>query len=305
MEIRRLKCFIAVAECLHFGRAAQRLNIVQSAVSQQIKLLEQELGVELLKRSRHRVDLTEAGNVFMAEAKRALNQTEEAIRVARDAAAGKLGRLRLGFIDNALWSVLPPILRAFRDRFPGIDVSLQQLDRAHQIKALEDRELDVGVLPSPKPGKGFESELLVGAPLIVALPETHPLGRQKNVPLRLLTNDPFVAFPATMNTRLLAMTISICASAGFLPNVTQEAQQISTLLALVSAGLGVTLVPRWVAATHPPGIVYREIAPAVPRYELLIAWRDGSANSAIDNFRSVASQVIKTMDFGQEVDKLP
>ena len=303
MEIRRLKCFITVAECLHFGRAAQRLNIVQSAVSQQIKLLEQELGVELLKRSRNRVDLTEAGSVFMTEAKRALRQTEEAIRVARDAAAGRLGRLRLGFIDNVLWSVLPPILRAFRDRSPRIDVSLQQLDRGQQIKALEDRELDVGVLPSPKPGKGLESEILVSAPLIVALPEAHPLSREKNLSLHLLADEPFVAFPAAMKTRLLAMTTSICAAAGFLPKITQEAQQVSTLLALVSAGLGVTVVPRWVAASHPPGIVYREIATSVPPYELLIAWREGSANSAIGNFRSVASQVIHSMDFSRKVDQ--
>jgi DNA-binding transcriptional LysR family regulator len=304
MEIRRLKCFVAVAECLHFGRAAQRLNIVQSAVSQQIKLLEQELGVELLKRSRNRVDLTEAGIVFVAEAKRALCQTEEAIRVARDAAAGKLGRLRLGFIDNVLWSVLPPILRAFRDRFPGIDVSLQQLDRGQQIKALEDRELDVGVLPSPKPGKGLESDVLVSAPLIVALPEAHPLSRAKSLSLHLLADEPFVAFPAAMKTRLHAMTTSICAAAGFLPKVTQEAQQISTLLALVSAGLGVTVVPRWVAASHPPGIVYREIATSMPPYELLIAWREGSVNGAVDNFRSVASQVTHTTNFNRKIDRV-
>jgi DNA-binding transcriptional LysR family regulator len=301
VEIRRLKCFIAVAESLHFGRAAQRLNIVQSAVSQQIKLLEQELGVELLKRSRHRVDLTEAGTAFLTAAKRALCQTEEAVQVARDAAAGRLGRLRLGFIDNVLWSVLPPILRAFRDRYPGIDVNLQQLDRGQQIKALEDRELDVGVLPSPQPGKGLESELLVSAPLIIALPETNPLSRRKTLPLALLAEEPFVAFPASMKTRLLAMTTSLCTAAGFLPKITQEAQQVSTLLALVSAGLGVTLVPRWVAASHPPGIVYREIEASVPPYELLIVWREGSVNNAIASFRSVASQVTHSRDFSRKL----
>jgi DNA-binding transcriptional LysR family regulator len=297
MEIRRLKCFIAVAESLHFGRAAQRLSIVQSAVSRQIKLLEQELGVELLKRSRHRVDLTEAGQVFLREAKRTLHQTEEAMQMAKDASAGKLGRLKLGFVDNVLWSVLPPVLRAFRDQFPNMDVNLQQLNRAPQIKALEDREIDVGVFPSPKPGRGFESEILVRAPLIVALPAAHPLARRKRIPLHMLADEPFVVFPIAMKTRLLAMTTAACAAAGFLPKVIQEAEQLSTLLALVSAGLGVTVVPRWVAAPHPPGILYREISTPMPPYELLIAWREGNANHAIENFRSVASQVTKNMDF--------
>jgi DNA-binding transcriptional LysR family regulator len=298
MELRRLKCFIAVAECLHFGRAAQRLNIVQSAVSQQVKLLEEELGVKLLQRSRHRVELTEAGRVLLIEARRAVHQTLEAARRARDAGAGKLGRLRLGFVDNALWAVLPPILRTFRDRYPNVDLSLQQLDRSQQVQALEFREVDIGVLPAPAPGRGFESELLVAAPLILALPADHRLARRTRVPLRLLADEPFVSFPPSMNTRLLEMTTAACTAAGFRPSVVQEAQQVSTLLTLVSCGIGITLVPKWVAAPHPPGIVYREIANAPPRYELLLVWQAGNRDSTLLNFRGVVSEVIQSMDFG-------
>jgi DNA-binding transcriptional LysR family regulator len=299
MELRRLKCFIAVAECLHFGRAATRLNIVQSAVSQQIKLLEEELGVNVLRRSRHLVELTEAGRVLLIEARRIVQQTQEASRRARDAGAGKLGRLKLGFVDNALWAVLPPILRTFRDLYPKVDLGLQQLDRSQQIRALEDREIDVGVLPAPAPGKGFETELLIGAPLILALPAGHRLARRKTVPLRLLAAEPFVSFPMTMKTRLLAMTTEACTNAGFIPTVIQEAQQVSTLLALVSSGLGITIVPRWVAALHPPGIAYREIAPAGPRYDLLLVWQEGNTDSALLNFRAVVSQVTQSMDLGR------
>ena len=298
MELRRLKCFIAVAECLHFGRAAQRLNIVQSAVSQQIKLLEEELGVKLLKRSRHRVELTEPGRVFLTEARRAVHQTEEAARRARDAGAGKLGRLRLGFVDNALWAVLPPILRTFRDRYPNVDLSLQQLDRSQQIQALEFPEIDVGVLPAPAPGRGFESELLVGAPLMLALPAGHRLARRARVPLRLLADEPFVTFPTSMNSRLLEMTIEACTAEGFLPRVVQEAQQLSTLLALVSSGIGITFVPKWATAPHPPGIAYREVTPGLPRYELLLVWQAGNRDSTLLNLRGVVSQVTERLDFG-------
>jgi DNA-binding transcriptional LysR family regulator len=298
MELRRLKCFIAVAQCLHFGRAAQHVNIVQSAVSQQIKLLEEELGVKLLKRSRHRVELTEAGRVLLIEARHVVQHTEEAARRTRDAGAGKVGRLRLGFVDNALWAVLPPILRTFRDRYPKVDVSLQQLDRSQQLQAIESREVDVGVLPAPAPGPDFESELLVSAPLVLSLPSGHRLARRTRVPIELLAGEPFVSFPTSMNTRLLEMTTSACAAAGFLPTVAQEAQQLCTLLTLVSCGIGFTIVPKWVAGPHPPGIVWREIETSLPRYELLLVWQSGNRDSTLLNFRGVVSQLTETMEFG-------
>jgi DNA-binding transcriptional LysR family regulator len=303
VELRRLKCFIAVAECLHFGRAAKRLHIVQSAVSQQIKVLEDELSVKLLKRSRHKVELTEAGRVMLVEARRVVQQTQEAVRRAQDAGAGKLGRLRLGFVDNALWAVLPPILRTFRDRYPNVDLSLQQLDRSQQIQALEFREIDIGVLPAPAPARGFESELLIGAPLVLALPSGHRLARRTHVPLHLLADEAFVSFPSSMNTRLFEMTTAACTSAGFLPSVVQEAQQLSTLLALVSSGIGITLVPNWVAAPHPQGIVYREIVPELPRYELLLVWQSGNRDSALLNFRGVVSELAESLNVGHRIAK--
>jgi DNA-binding transcriptional LysR family regulator len=296
MELRRLKCFVAVAECMHFGRAAERMNVVQSAISQQIKLLEEEIGAELLNRSRHHIELTEVGRLFLSEAKRILRLTDEALRIARDANAGKAGRLNLAFVDNALWPTLPFILRRFRDRYPEVEMTLQQLDRISQITALEDGAIDLGIFPSPSPGGEIPTEMFLSAPILAVLPSNHRLAMQKDLSLADLAHEPFVLFPGTMRTRLVEIITSACASSGFLPKVAQEAHQLSTLLALVSAGLGVTLVPQWVASQHSYGVVYRELSTRLPPYELLMAWHEGRETNTIRNFRIIAREIIELTD---------
>lgn len=291
MELRRLKCFVEVAECMHFGRAAERLNVVQSAISQQIKLLEKELGVELLERSRHHVELTEAGRLFLSEARRVLLQADRAAQIAREASAGKIGRLNLGCVDNALWSPLPSVLRAFRERYPDVEISLYTLDRVTQIKALEDRTIDIGIFPSPRPGAGFGCELFVELPFVAAIPSNHRLASQPRLRLEALANDPFVLFAISLHTRIVEIIMSACAGAGFIPKVTQEAYQLSTLLGLVSAGLGVTLVPRWVASPYPADVLYRELE-LPPSYELVLAWWEGTTSNIVENFRQTVEAVV-------------
>lgn len=291
LKFERLRCFIAVGECLHFGKAAKRLYIVQSAVSQQIKLLEQEIGVELLRRASHRVELTDAGVVLLEQSKRAFNLLNEAVRSAKDAAVGNLARLNIGFVDNAQTAVLLPILHVFRASYPNTKINLRQMIRSEQIKALDDGEIDIGLFPGLPSASNTESKVLVEAPLVVALPFDHRLTSLDLVPLEQLSGEDFVLFPNEMRTRLAEMTRAACAVAGFSPRVAQEATQISTLLTLVGAGVGVTLVPKWISSPHQPGVEFRDIDATLPPYQLLLAWQRGATNTAVHNFRAVVSEI--------------
>jgi DNA-binding transcriptional LysR family regulator len=299
MDIRALTSFVAVAENLSFARAAERLNTVQSAVSQRIKLLEQEVGAQLLDRSRHHVRLTEAGRLFLVEVRRTLSQAREAVRVARGAASGRLGRLNLGFVDNVLWSILPATLRNFVETHPGVTLGLQELDLMAQIQSLEDGSIDVGIIPTPYPGRGLASQLLVEAPLVAALPKSHGLAKHKSLALEQLADQPFVLFPLALQTRMLEIIVSSCSQVGFVPKVGQEASQLHTLLALVNANRGVTLVPSWVAASaYPAEVVYRRITTPMEPYGLVLAWREDSPNHTISGFRRVAEETIQNSPFG-------
>jgi len=288
MDLRRLRYFCAVAEELHFGRAAERMHVVQSAVSQQVKLLEEELGFALLERSRHGVRLTIQGAVFLPEARAVLLRVEAGMQHVRASADGTIRRLVIGFVDNVLWSMLPPMLREFRTRHPTVELVLRPMDRTAQTESLRASTIDVGILPAPAPGKGVETSLLMGAPLLAAVPEGHRLAGEPSLPLTALADEPFVLFPPTMRSRILEIVTAACANAGFTPRIAQEAEQLHTLIALVSAGLGVTIVPEWVAHAHPVGMRYVRIEDCVPPYELLIAWRAGATNPAIETFRIVA-----------------
>jgi DNA-binding transcriptional LysR family regulator len=282
---------MAVAEELHFGRAAQRMHVVQSAVSHQVKLLEEELGISLLERSRHNVRLTVPGEIFLPEARDLLRRADEAMRRARASADGTVGRLAIGFVDNVLWSILPPILRDFRQRWPQVELALLPLDRSAQIEALRGAVIDIGIMPSPSPGHPLNSVALAAGPLVVAVPDGHPLAARSTLSMAELASEPFVLFPRRMNSRILEIIVAYCASAGFSPRIVQEAEQLHTLLALVSAGLGVTLVPHWVARVQQLGVVYLPVDDVPIPYGLIAAWNSNTDNPAVANFHEVATGV--------------
>jgi DNA-binding transcriptional LysR family regulator len=290
MDLRRLRYFTAVAEELHFGRAAQRMHVVQSAVSHQVKLLEEELGFALLERSRHNVRLTVPGEIFLPEARDLLRRAEEAMRRARASADGAVGRLAIGFVDNVLWSILPPILRDFRQSWPQVALTLHPLDRTAQIEALKTSVIDIGIMPSPSPGHALKSTALAAGPLVAAIPENHPFAVRSTLSLVELASEPFVLFPQRMRSRILEIIVACCASVGFTPRIVQEAEQLHTLLALVGASLGVTLVPQWVARVQQPGVIYVPVDLTTP-YELIVAWSANTDNPAVANFRQIAAEV--------------
>ena len=291
MELRHLRYFVAVAEELHFGRAASRLNVVQPALSQQIQQLERELGVSLLARTKRRVALTAPGHAFLAEARRTLADSEAAVRAARSAAAGEVGRLRVGFVDLATWSVLPAVLRTYRQRYPHVELALVELHREPQREALVRGDLDVGCFSLREHGGVLAGKRLIDDPLVVALPHAHALARRARVPIALLENEPWVLFPRELKTLYVELVLAACVASGFVPRVVQEASQMHTLRALVSAGFGVSLLPSAVAASGHPDIDFRPLARAAPRLPLDVVWRQGDLSAAGEQFVAVATEV--------------
>jgi DNA-binding transcriptional LysR family regulator len=296
MELRHLRYFVAVAEELHFGRAARRLNVVQPALSQQVQQLETELGVMLLARTKRRVALTESGRAFLIEAKRTLADAEAAVRAARRAGGGEVGRLRVGYVDLATWGVMPAILRAYRERFPEVELVLSEMHREPQREALARGDLDVGFFSLRDSDGPFAGVRVIADPLLVVVPSEHRLARRSSVQLQHLANEPWVLFPRELKTLYMELVLSACVSAGFVPRVVQEAGQLRTLAALVAAGLGVTMLPDAITETLPSGAVARRLRGAAPRLPLDVVWRHGDLSAAAEQFVNVAREVSAKRD---------
>ena len=301
MELRHLRYFVAVAEELHFGRAAARLRVAQPALSQQIKQLEQELGVVLLARTKRRVSLTEPGRVFLPEARRTLAQAAGAAELARQAAAGQAGRLRIGYVDSALWGVLPAVLGAYREVHPMVRLTLLERLPAQQVAGLRAGDLDVCVGPPPPPGTlgVFETAPVSDDGILLALPAAHRLASRETIELADLAEEPWVLVSSRTPSRLRDMAVSACAAAGFTPRVAQEARQLDALVALVSAGLGVTFVPTTALRMPRPGVVLRPIRGLDIRFLLVAIWRRGEAPATVRSFLEVIGGVVGGGDGGR------
>lgn len=293
MELRQLRYFAAVADTLHFGRAAAELHIVQPALSQQIKRLERELGVPLLARTKRHVQLTEPGRLFLQQARLTLAQSEMAVRTAKRAAAGGVGRLAVGFSEIAMWTAFPKILRAYRDRYPEVEITFNERPVPRLLEGLAQGQFEVCCVPLPLPGNGLGWKIIADAPLVAALPEGHPLAGRRRVPLTALAHEPFVTFPLSLKTRLIDdLILATCAKAGFGPRIVQEAEPLHTIIALVSAGIGVTLAPGWAENSRHPGVVYRRLTPAGPRFKLAVVWRAAAPSPTVTQFTAL----LETMD---------
>ncbi len=272
-DLRQLRHFIAVAEHLHFGRAAAALHMSQPPLSRSIQDLERRLGATLLARTRRRVELTPAGVRFLEESKRLLLQLERAVLDAGSMAAGDSGRLRLGFVSLADYGVLPGLLKAFKAAKPGISLALREMLSPEQALALTAGELDFGLLLPPVPGD-LEHLVVQRERFLAALPSEHRLARKRGrIAMRELAQENFVMVPRAIAPGLYDIVAGLAARAGFSPQVAQEAIQMQTVVSLVSSGLGVAIVPASVANLGRRGVAYRELADAHPRLDLWLAWR--------------------------------
>lgn len=288
MELRHLHYFIAVAEELHFSRAAKRLCISQPPLSQQIRSLEDELGVKLFERTKRQVHLTEAGKVFLERAYLVLAQLEQAIAVTQQIGQGEVGRLAIGFVDSATYTVFPEILRVFRSQFPAVELRLHEMTTAQQIQALHHKQVDIGIVRSAISELGLSVECLLHESLVVALPETHPLSAQTKVSLSTLADESFILFPAKLGPLFHEQIIHMCQQAGFRPKVAQEAVQMQTIVGLVAAGLGIAIVPASMQNFHRSGVIYRPLQEQIPNTGLYLAWRQHDSSPVISAFLSLA-----------------
>jgi DNA-binding transcriptional LysR family regulator len=277
-DLRQLRHFVAVAERLHFGRAAAALHISQPPLSRSIQALERRVGATLLARTRRRVELTPEGARFLEEAKRLLAQLERVVLEVGSMAAGAGGRLRLGFVSLADYGVLPGLLKAYKAARPGVDLALREMLSPDQAAALAAGELDFGLLLPPVAGTDLEHVVVQRERFVAALPARHRLARARGrLPVRALAEDAFVMVPRAIAPGLHDIVAALAARAGFAPRVAQEAIQMQTVVSLVSSGLGVALVPASVANLGRRGVAYREIADPHPRLDMWLAWRRGAA----------------------------
>jgi DNA-binding transcriptional LysR family regulator len=292
-ELRQLRHFVAVAEQLHFGRAAAALHMSQPPLSRSIQDLERRLGATLLARSRRKVELTPEGARFLEEAKRVLGQLERAVLEVGSMAAGAGGRLRLGFVSLADFGVLPQLLRAYKASRPGVALALREMLSPEQAAALGAGELDFGLLLPPVAGD-LEHLVVQRERFVAALPSRHRLARAGGrIAVRELSAEAFVMAPRDIAPGLHDIVALLTTRAGFSPRVAQEAIQMQTVVSLVSSGLGVAVVPASVANLGRRGVVYRDIADAHPRLDLWLAWRRGSLGAAGREFVQHARRVAR------------
>jgi DNA-binding transcriptional LysR family regulator len=292
IENKLLAAYVAVAEELHFGRAAARLNIAQPALSRQIMQLEEKLRTRLLERTQRRVEMTPTGRVFLDRARRILSEIERATDEIQRVAAGQEGHLNIGFIHSSTFSVSPSIFRAFRQAFPKIELRLTEMTIAEQLVALEDETIDLGILRLPIANPKVSYEILRTEEFVLAVPRDHPLADRTSVALETLFDESFVMFSQYNSPLFYSRTLAMCDRAGFLPNIVQHATQIHTVLGLVAAGLGISIVPDVARELNMRNTRIIDIADSVDPVHVVLGWR------ARDKSRLVASFVTSARQWG-------
>jgi DNA-binding transcriptional LysR family regulator len=278
MELRHLRYFVAVAEELHFRRAAERLHMSQPPLSLQIRALEQELGVTLLRRDRRGVALTDAGRAFLPEARAVLRSAEHAALTAQRVASGEQGALSVGFVGSTMYGRVPQLLRRFREERPDVQIRLRELRPAEQMEGLRTRDIDIGFLRPPLHAVDVTVHMLFEESMVVALPSEHRLAARRRIAVRDLRDESGVA--AAIETLL--------ADAGVAPHVVQEATELPTAIGLVAAGFGVSFVPESLTALQRPGVVYRPLTGRARKARFAIAHRTGDQAPLVQAFVALA-----------------
>jgi DNA-binding transcriptional LysR family regulator len=259
MELRHLRYFITVATELHFGRAAEKLHIAQPPLSKQVQDLEAELGFELFNRTKRSISLTPAGQAFLVEVTQIFQQLDRAIDIGKKTSRGELGQISIGFVGSATYNILPVMLQQFRDRYPQVQIELHELTTDRQLIWLREGRIDIGLIRPPIIEKDLASEVIFQESLVVALPTNHHLAKLDNVDLPLLAAEPFILFPRQLAPGLYDPIIAICQAAGFSPQVVQECIQMQTIVSLVSANMGVSILPESIQEAQRQGVVYKSI----------------------------------------------
>ncbi|EPJ3204903.1 LysR family transcriptional regulator [Salmonella enterica subsp. enterica serovar Derby] len=280
IDLKLLRYFLAVAEELHFGRAAARLNMSQPPLSIHIKELEQQLGTLLFIRHSRSVALTHAGTILMEESRRLLASANQALARVEQIGRGETGRIELGVIGTAMWGKMRPVMRRFLKENPNVEVLFREHMPAMQMTMLERRELDAGVWRmATEPSPGFTSLRLHESSFLVAMPEEHPLAALAAIPLEALRNEYFVTMPSVHTDWTFLQRV--CLSAGFTPMIIREVREPQTVLAMISMGIGITLIADSYAQMNWPGVVFRPLEERIPA-DLYIVYDQQQATPALE-----------------------
>ena len=293
MELRHLRAFVAVAEELHFGRAAARLQMAQSPLSQLVRQLEAELGTALLERTTRRVRVLPAGEAFLLRARDAIAAADAAAGDARAAAAGELGRLSVGFTGSMTYALLPALAKTLRAELPRVHLDLRgELLTPDQVQRLVAGELDISFLRPPVEHAALHVEPMGAEPLVVALPQNHPLARLDAVPVGLLESEAFITYPSHFRSVVHSAVATTCAAHGFTPTVAMEVAETSTMISFVAADAGVALVPASAQLMSVGGAVYRPLRGATQSVQMAMAWRKDDHRPLLDKvLASVRAEV--------------
>lgn len=286
IELRQLRYFLAVAEEMHFGRAAKKLHMTQPPLSQTIQSLEAALGTPLFTRSTRSIALTPAGTALIPEARKLLAQTQSLPLLAQRAASGETGHLSLAFVSIADYSVLPPYLRQFRESHHDVSIELREATSDLQLNLLENSEIDAGLLIPPIPDKlaaTLNYQKVLSENLILALPEAY--AKRENPSMLASYKDlQLIIFPRKIAPALYDTIFACFRSAGLTPEIGQEAIQMQTIIGLVSAGMGVALVPQSVSNLKRPGVVYQSLTELAGTVEIGVAWRKENTSPVLSAF---------------------
>ena len=294
IELRHLRYFVAVAEELHFSRAAEKLQMAQPPLSQQIRQLEHMLGVRLFERDHHSVRLTNAGQLFLEDAVCILEQVDHALLRMQHAQHGQVGRLHIGFVNNAVASetVIPDVLAVYRQRFPAVEVNLREMHPEAQLQALQKQQIQVGFVASFQsvPAE-FEAEVLQRIPFVAVLAPQHRFASQPSVALRSLIKESFILCQRQSAPVLYDRIIQRC---GESPRVTQEVSDIRMVLGLVAANLGVSLVPASAMPLRTEGVIYRPLSDEddAIMVETALVWHRKSLSPVVEGFLAVAREFL-------------
>ena len=288
IELRQLRYFVAVAEEQHFGRAAARLHMTQPPLSQTIQSLEAALGTPLFARTKRSVVLTPAGSALLPEARRILQQAAALPGIARRATSGESGLLSLSFVSTADYSVLPPLLREFRERYPQVQIDLREATTDVQLEDLMQGRIDAGLLIPPLHDKA-RAELdyltVLSEPLVLAAPQgLKGLRGKEAVALKAVADMPLIIFPRRIAPAFHDAIVGCFRDAGLTPRIGQEAIQMQTIVGLVSAGMGIALVPQSVSNLKRPGVEYRALSDRTAVFETGLAWRRDNASPVLHTF---------------------
>ncbi|CAN5889191.1 LysR family transcriptional regulator [soil metagenome] len=289
MELRHLHYAVAVAEELHFGRAADRLHVAQPSLSRQVRQLEHDLGVELFKRTSRRVELTPAGAAFVHAARRTLAAASDSRVAAVQAASGVRGRATLGFVASAAVEVLPRVVAVHRAERPLVQLSLREMTTEEQVPQLLDGEIDVGLGRDLEPTDDLQVQTLQREPLLAAVPHDHVLRHRRRIRLAELERSPFVTLPRDRVPRAWDKLLVMSRAAGLTPHFAQEANQFVTLLALVAAGLGVAIVPDSVRTLRHEHVHYLRLNDPGAWSEVTVAVRAGETQPVARDLHRLVS----------------